>query len=191
MGMGMSEISSAMGTRVGSETFGKSGITLGYSSNDRAWDEKGGREEQPRAISRGVRNPFLMDNSSTDAITAVDSGSAGGRSRPVRNRLLDDTSSPPSYDEAAAESSGRRFGRAMLTGGLFSRDRDRGNGTRNGNGDRSEESWHEKSEYKNVMETKDGMDEDDHDEGKDNGAKKGWWQSKGKGLRGRFGLRSN
>lgn len=176
-GIGMSETSSAMGMRAGSETFGSSGIKL----------PSFGSEKMPE---RGVKNPFLMDNSSVDAITPTDP--AGGCSRPVRNRLLDDTAQPPSYDEAAAESTSRRFGGRLLSGGLFGRDRDRDRNHRGtGNGGEGRESWNEKNEAYDAMNSRYGQDHDDGDEESGTGAKKGWWKSKGKGIRGRFSLGLN
>lgn len=190
IGMGMSEMSRAMGPGSGLEKFGRSGITLAYSPNPRAWDEKVGHEEETRVIPRGVRNPFLMDHTSTDAITPI--GNPDSRSQPVRNRLLDDTAQPPTYDEAAAETTSRRFGGRLLSGGLFGRDRDRDrNRHSNGNNEEPRGSWNEKSE---AYDAGRGRDDGDHvagDEEKGSGAKKGWWKGKKHGLKGRFSLGLN
>ena len=173
-GVGTSNYGSGMGSGM-SEKFGRSGITLPTATSSGYLNEKA-LPEQP-LVSRGIRNPFLMDNTEVDDITPVDVSGEGGRSRPVRNRLLDDTSSPPSYDEAAAETQSRRFGRGILNGGLFSRDRER-------DSDRGRDNEMERGEKSEAWTSQENGDHE-------RSSKKGWWGRKGKGIRGRFSLGLN
>ena len=148
------------------EKFGNSGITIGQAPSN-GYDEKGARHD-----GGGVRNRFLSDdNSFIDDDSTIIAGEEDARSRPVRNRLLDDTVSPPSYDEAAttaAAGGGRRM-RGSFFAGLRGR-KDADDDEKGGGG------------------TGLGMT----DEGAASGGgqqKSGWWylKGKGRGIRGRFG----